>query len=71
MLSEPLRGKQLVCVGDPKQTAPTIFFSLSDDSEAGNDSHDVQDLESIRDECLDIGLPELRLNWHYRSKHEG
>ena len=23
------------------------------------------------DECLSIGLPELRLNWHYRSKHEG
>jgi very-short-patch-repair endonuclease len=65
------RGKQLVCVGDPKQLPPTSFFSRSDDSEDGADSDDVQDLESILDECLSIGLPELRLNWHYRSKHEG
>ncbi len=65
------RGKQLVCVGDPKQLPPTSFFSRSDDSEDGMDGDDVQDLESILDECLSIGLPELRLNWHYRSKHEG
>jgi very-short-patch-repair endonuclease len=65
------RGKQLVCVGDPKQLPPTSFFSRSDDSEDGADSDDIQDLESILDECLSIGLPELRLNWHYRSKHEG
>lgn len=65
------RGKQLVCVGDPKQLPPTNFFSRSDDSDDVADSDDVQDLESILDECLTIGLPELRLNWHYRSKHEG
>jgi very-short-patch-repair endonuclease len=65
------RGKQLVCVGDPKQLPPTSFFSRSDDSDDVADSDDVQDLESILDECLSIGLPELRLNWHYRSKHEG
>jgi very-short-patch-repair endonuclease len=65
------RGKQLVCVGDPKQLPPTSFFSRSDDAEDGAHSDDVQDLESILDECLSIGLPELRLNWHYRSKHEG
>ncbi|WP_144111325.1 DUF3320 domain-containing protein [Paraburkholderia sp. BCC1886] len=65
------RGKQLVCVGDPKQLPPTSFFARSDDSADGVDSDDVQDLESILDECLSIGLPELRLNWHYRSKHEG
>jgi very-short-patch-repair endonuclease len=65
------RGKQLVCVGDPKQLPPTSFFSRSDDSDDGVDSDDVQDLESILDECLSIGLPELRLTWHFRSKHEG
>lgn len=65
------RGKQLVCVGDPKQLPPTRFFSRSDDADDGVDSDDVQDLESILDECLSIGLPELRLTWHFRSKHEG
>jgi very-short-patch-repair endonuclease len=65
------RGRQLVCVGDPKQLPPTSFFSRADDSEDGGDSEDIQDLESILDECLSVGLPELRLNWHYRSKHEG
>ncbi|MCG1053468.1 DUF3320 domain-containing protein [Mycetohabitans sp. B5] len=65
------RGKQLVCVGDPKQLPPTSFFCRSDGSEDGADSDDIQDLESILDECLSIGLPELRLKWHYRSKHEG
>ncbi|AMP38245.1 DUF3320 domain-containing protein [Ralstonia solanacearum] len=65
------RGKQLVCVGDPKQLPPTSFFSRADDSEDEQGSDDIQDLESILDECLSIGLPELRLNWHYRSKHEG
>jgi len=65
------RGKQLVCVGDPKQLPPTSFFSRSDDSDDGVDGDEVHDLESILDECLSIGLPLLRLNWHYRSKHEG
>lgn len=65
------RGKQLICVGDPKQLPPTSFFSRSDDSGDGADGDDVQDLESILDECLSIGLPELRLTWHFRSKHEG
>ena len=30
----------------------------------------MQDLESILDECLSIGLPKLGLDWHYRSRHE-
>lgn len=63
------RGRQLVCVGDPKQLPPTSFFSRGDDGEGPADS-EVQDLESILDECLGIGLPELTLNWHYRSRHE-
>ncbi|MGR9580507.1 DUF3320 domain-containing protein [Pandoraea sputorum] len=65
------RGKQLICVGDPKQLPPTSFFSRSDDAGDGADGDDIQDLESILDECLSIGLPELRLTWHFRSKHEG
>lgn len=64
------RGKQLVCVGDPKQLPPTSFFSRTDDTEDGVSDTDIQDLESILDECLSIGMPKLTLNWHYRSRHE-
>jgi stress response protein SCP2/very-short-patch-repair endonuclease len=64
------RGRQLTCVGDPKQLPPTNFFNRVDDSEDGVGDDDVQDLESILDECLSIGMPKLSLNWHYRSRHE-
>lgn len=64
------RGKQLVCVGDPKQLPPTNFFNRVDDDDASLAEDEVQDLESILDECLSIGLPQLSLDWHYRSKHE-
>jgi len=64
------RGKQLVCVGDPKQLPPTNFFSASD-SEGVLDDDSVQEMESILDECLGVGLPLSRLSWHYRSQNEG
>ena len=63
------RGRQLVCVGDPKQLPPTNFFNKVDDDDGVIDD-EIQDLESILDECLSIGLHKLSLNWHYRSRHE-
>ncbi|HEX2948670.1 MAG TPA: DUF3320 domain-containing protein [Armatimonadota bacterium] len=30
----------------------------------------IEDLESILDDCLAIRMPEERLCWHYRSRHE-
>lgn len=65
------RGQQLVVVGDTKQLPPTSFFSKSanDDDGAGDDGQ-VEDLESILDECLGADMNRLRLQWHYRSRHE-
>ncbi|WP_421310405.1 DUF4011 domain-containing protein [Aeromonas sp. 603696] len=64
------RGKQLICVGDPKQLPPTNFFSASDAS--GNfDDESLIEMESILDECLSCGMPLSRLAWHYRSRNEG
>jgi very-short-patch-repair endonuclease len=65
------RGRQLAVVGDPKQLPPTNFFQKStgsDGSGAGDD--EVEDLESILDECLGAGMNQQRLEWHYRSRHE-
>lgn len=65
------RGQQLVVVGDTKQLPPTSFFSKSTVEEDGaGDDGQVEDLESILDECLGADMNRLRLQWHYRSKHE-
>lgn len=65
------RGKQVIITGDPKQLPPTNFFMKSqEDDDLLDENSTVVDLESILDECLGGGLPLMRLNWHYRSRHE-
>ncbi len=64
------RGKQLVVVGDPKQLPPTNFFGRSTDDGDGADEQQVEDLESVLNECLGAGMNRLTLKWHYRSRHE-
>jgi very-short-patch-repair endonuclease len=62
------RGQQVIVVGDPKQLPPTAFFDRSNDGY--DDASDLEDLESILDECLAANIPHKRLAWHYRSRHE-
>ncbi|MGN1349449.1 MAG: DUF4011 domain-containing protein [Anaerovoracaceae bacterium] len=61
------RGRNAVIVGDPNQMPPTNFF-------AGNmvdeENLDIEDLDSILDDCLALGMPSAHLKWHYRSRHE-
>ncbi|MCF0112454.1 MAG: hypothetical protein HUJ60_00570, partial [Bacilli bacterium] len=61
------RGKSLIVVGDSKQLPPTSFFLSK-----GNEDldADLDDQESILDDCDVIGMPSRCLAWHYRSKHE-
>ncbi|MDR1919287.1 MAG: DUF3320 domain-containing protein [Tannerellaceae bacterium] len=61
------RGKNIVIVGDPKQMPPTNFFSVNTVDE---DNIEMEDLESILDDCLALSMPSKYLLWHYRSKHE-
>jgi len=61
------RGKALVVVGDPKQMPPTSFFVSTNVDE---DEADIDDLESILEDCKTLEMPSLQLNWHYRSQHE-
>lgn len=61
------RGRRAIVVGDSKQMPPTSFFSKTDDEDVGED--DIEEMESILDECDRSGLPKLSLKWHYRSKH--
>lgn len=61
------RGKNVIVVGDPKQLPPTMFFR----TDYRDEQHfEVEDLESVLDDCLAIGMPERHLLWHYRSNHE-
>ena len=63
------RGKELIVVGDPKQLPPTTFFNTLNNEE-DEEYLALQDLESILDDCLAIQMPQERLKWHYRSRHE-
>ena len=64
------RAKQSVIVGDPKQLPPTNFF-MRHDADEDEDLHVYeQDLPSILDEASAAGLPNVQLNWHYRSQDE-
>lgn len=61
------RAKQAIVVGDPKQMPPTSFFSANKMDE---EDIEVEDLESILDDCLSLSVPSKYLLRHYRSKHE-
>lgn len=61
------RAKAAIVVGDPKQLPPTAFFHAAYVDEENLEN---EDLESVLDDCLALGMPERHLVWHYRSKHE-
>ena len=61
------RADRVIVVGDPKQLPPTTFFGVEFKDE---ENLDVEDLDSVLDDCLAIGMPERHLLWHYRSHHE-
>lgn len=61
------RAKAMIVVGDPQQMPPTDFFvtNVTEESEA-----DIDDMESILDDCISLSIPSRCLSWHYRSNHE-
>lgn len=61
------RAKNSIVVGDPKQMPPTTFFGANNVDE---DNIEMEDLESLLDDCLAANFPEKHLQWHYRSNHE-
>ena len=63
------RGKQVIIAGDPQQMPPTNDFQKQ--GNATNEEDDTEeDMDSILEECLGAGVPEINLDWHYRSRHE-
>lgn len=61
------RGESAIIVGDPKQLPPTRFFrNMYYDEE----NYELEDLESVLDDCMALSMPQKHLLWHYRSRHE-
>lgn len=61
------RGENVVIVGDPNQLPPTSFFNAEHVDE---ENIEIEDLESVLDDCLALAMPSQKLEWHYRSRHE-
>jgi len=71
------RGTAVVVVGDSRQMPPTavaVAGSGSDEDDlaggAAGDDAVVSDLDSILEECVESGLSQEWLAWHYRSRDE-
>ena len=69
------RATSAVIVGDSRQMPPTLVMGPKadddfDDDVFGSDDPVFVDAESILDECIDSGLDQEWLAWHYRSKDE-
>jgi hypothetical protein len=67
------RGKSLVLAGDDKQLPPTSFFErVEAGTDDDDDDTDAADFQSVLELAKGSGaFNDLRLNWHYRSRHEG
>ena len=57
------RGRSVIVVGDPKQMPPTPGAGETRGEQAS-------EVDSILTRCLDSGLLQRRLTWHYRSRDE-
>ncbi len=61
-----IRGNSLIVSGDPMQMPPSNYFK----GDIKSDDDIVDDADSLLDECLAIGLDNIRLKYHYRSHSE-
>ena len=64
------RGNQAIIVGDPEQLPPTSVGERAADGGDEDDGGVLPSQQSILDECLASNIPSMRLQWHYRSRHE-
>jgi len=64
-----VRGNQVIIVGDPKQMPPSNYYQRMAIGEDGVKNL-FENLENVLDDCIVSGIPEMHLNWHYRSRHE-
>lgn len=70
-LASIIRAKQVIIAGDQQQLPPTNFFKTQnlelDDNEI---AEDIEGFDSILDLACATTIPNILLNWHYRSQSE-
>lgn len=70
------RGTASIIVGDRQQMPPTAVAQSKNSTESQDvtteDEEEIQgaDAESILDQCRNARVPDVFLNWHYRSEDE-
>ena len=70
------RAKSVVIVGDSKQMPPTSVAQVKVSENDNDEEEDYEsgllsfDMESILDHCENARVPDIMLNWHYRSEDE-
>jgi hypothetical protein len=70
------RAKAVIVVGDSKQMPPTSVAQVRvSDNDEEEDEEAIDgllsfDMESILDHCENARVPDIMLNWHYRSEDE-
>jgi SpoU rRNA methylase family enzyme len=70
------RGAASIIVGDRQQMPPTAVAQSKNSAESpdvtNEDEEEIQgaDAESILDQCRNARVPDVFLNWHYRSEDE-
>lgn len=70
------RAKNMIVAGDSKQLPPSSFFKrdaeydIESDEELDEDSIQMEDMDSLLDQCTTANFPQCPLKWHYRSRHE-
>lgn len=61
------RAENCIIVGDPNQMPPTSFFTST---KLDEENLQIEDLESLLEDCLAINMPQNYLKCHYRSNSE-
>ncbi len=61
------RANDVIIVGDPKQMPPTNFFN---GTKLDEENLNLEDLESLLEDCLAVNMPQRYLACHYRSQSE-
>lgn len=70
------RAKAVIVVGDSKQMPPTSVAQVRVSESEADENDEVADgllgfdMESILDHCETARVPDIMLNWHYRSEDE-
>jgi len=69
-LGSIVRAKKAIIVGDQQQLPPTDFFKSQNVEVSDEIAEDIEGFDSILDLACATTIPNILLNWHYRSQSE-